>query len=137
MCDLVTFAIPGGSSIDPTRFAKAANLVQAALSERNSKSVSQNANRKKEQSSQVALRLAKILELVEMGRVTDIIFVGRDHDSGHFLTEIAVNPENPSDAFAFVGVLNALSLELTEQAQLSPAVMPDGSVLDPYLEVRR
>lgn len=77
-------------------------------------------------------RIDQIRHLVAQGRIEDFLFVGRDVETKHFLTEIALNPSNRTEIFAFVGITNALNLELTERAQLAPTLLPDGSVLDPY-----
>lgn len=139
MSGLSVFTFPYGQGIEPARLVNAANSISAVLEERNCKSAEQNARRNKEgqEATSVTNRLSMIIEMVKAGRISDFVFVGRDSASGHFLTEVAVKPPNPSDTFAFVGVLNALNLELTDKAQLSPELMPDGSVLDPYMEARR
>jgi hypothetical protein len=77
-------------------------------------------------------RFDQIRKLIETGRITDFLFIARDEGTKHFLTEIAINVSNATEIFAFVGVTDALKLELTERAQLAPSIMPDGSVLDPY-----
>lgn len=77
-------------------------------------------------------RIDQIRHLIAQGRIEDFLFVGRDVETKHFLTEIALSPSNRTDIFAFVGITNALKLELTERAQLAPTLLPDGSVLDPY-----
>lgn len=139
MTDKPVFTFPCGQSIEPSRLKSAANSIHAILGERKNASVKQNVDRgdKRQRTEQIAGRLSMIIDMVRAGRIKDFMFVGRDVASGHFLTEMIVDPVNPSDAFAFVGVLNALNLELTDRAQLAPALMPDGSVLDPFVEAGR
>lgn len=78
--------------------------------------------------------LDQIRNLVEQGRISEFLFVCKDLENKHFLTEVAIPKCSQSELFGFVGVLEALKLELTERAQLSPALMADGTVLDPYYE---
>jgi hypothetical protein len=82
--------------------------------------------------SELLEKFDQIRRLIEAGRIADFIFVGRDVQTKHFLTEVALNVSNRTELFAFVGITDALKLELTEQAQLAPSIMPDGSILDPY-----
>ena len=82
-------------------------------------------------------RIDQIRHLIVQGRIEDFIFVGRDVDTRHFLTEVELSDtiqQNRTEIFAFVGVTDAIKLELTERAQLAPALLPDGSVYDPYKE---
>lgn len=76
--------------------------------------------------------LNQIKTLIENGRITEFLFVGRDAENKHFLTEVSLPTPPQSEIFGFVGVLEALKLELTERAQLAPALMSDGSVLNPH-----
>lgn len=85
-----------------------------------------------ERTKNILDRLDQIRHLVEQGRIEDFILISRDTATGHFLTEVDLSCPNGSEIFGYVGVLEALKLELTERAQLAPALMPDGSVLDPY-----
>lgn len=80
-----------------------------------------------EQRKNILDRIDQIRHLVAEGRIDDFVFVGRDVETKHFLTEVALSPVNSSEIFAFVGVLSALKLELTERSQLAPAMLLDGS----------
>ena len=73
-------------------------------------------------------KLDQIRRLVDQGRISEFIFIGRDPETRLFLTELALDQSAPTEVFAFVGVMNAVQLELTEQSQLAPALMLDGSV---------
>lgn len=73
---------------------------------------------------------------METDRVDEFVIVGRDVETKHFLTEVILAPNQQNDLFAFIGVLSALKLELTEQSQLSPALLLDGTIADPNQEER-
>jgi hypothetical protein len=79
----------------------------------------------------IVMLIEKVRELVRIGKITQCVFVGRGPENRHFLTEIVLAPESETEIFGFVGVLETLKLELTERALLAPALLPDGSLLDP------
>ena len=81
-------------------------------------------------------RIDKIRHLVAEGRIEDFVFVARDVETKHFLTEVPSSYCDRTDIFAFVGVLSALKLELTERSQFAPALLLDGTVNDPYKQER-
>jgi hypothetical protein len=81
--------------------------------------------------------LDKLKGLVEAGRLSGLIILGRDPQTKLFLTETVLDATvtPATEMFAYVGVVETLKVELTEYASMAPALMTDGSVNDPWAEV--
>ena len=88
-----------------------------------------------EQMKNMLDRLDSLRLLVTQGRVGALLFVGQDPVTGYFLTETCLDPAtNRTELFGFVGVLENLKLEISEQASMAPVINLAGSVVDPYSE---
>lgn len=77
-------------------------------------------------------------KLVEMGRLEGLLVIGRDPDSKHFYTDINIDNRivERGDLYAWIGCMATLETELKDEAMMSPAVQPDGSIIDPWENVQ-
>jgi hypothetical protein len=80
--------------------------------------------------------LDEVKALVLAGRLEGLVLVGRDPTTDLFHSQIllplATVPRQK--LFGYMGMLDCLKIELSDNALLAPSVMEDGSILDPYLE---
>lgn len=97
----------------------------------------QDANQAKADHKAIQLQmLDDIRALVEAGRFEGLLIVGRDPKTKNFyndfVLDVATVPLN--DYYAYSGVLTTLATELSQCATMAPALMADGTTLDPYFE---
>lgn len=80
--------------------------------------------------------LDKVRAQIEAGNLSNLIIVSRNPQSGMFMHDLIFEPDFHTNglAFAFAGLLEALKLEITDVAQLTPTLMADGKVVDPHFE---
>jgi hypothetical protein len=80
--------------------------------------------------------LDEVRELVEAGKFEGLIMFGRDPKTKTFFNDFVLDVSNVplNDYFGFAGLLDVVSLELKQSATMAPAMMNDGSILDPYVE---
>lgn len=102
------------------------------------KAAAEEAQRQALSEAQTALLdgLDAVRQLILAGRLEGVVIVGRDPTTDLFhsqvLLPIAAVPRHK--LFGYMGMLDGLKMELSENAFLAPSVMEDGSILDPYLE---
>lgn len=78
-------------------------------------------------------KIDQLRSLVEQGRIDGLVFVGQDPVTGYFITELCLEPDlNRTELFGFMGVLETVKLELSEQAAMAPVMTLAGAILDPY-----
>lgn len=77
--------------------------------------------------------LRQTTKLVEEGRLEGLIILSREPTTKLFLTDVVIDqriiPAN--DLHSFVGCLETLKIELADAAAMAPALMLDGSTIDP------
>ncbi|MBA8881709.1 hypothetical protein [Phyllobacterium myrsinacearum] len=80
--------------------------------------------------------LGKLTKLVETGRLESLIIAGRDPESGLFLSDMVFPGETKfnAHAFAYVGLLESLKLEMADCASMSPVIGLDGKEINPHIE---
>lgn len=79
--------------------------------------------------------LEKLTVLAQDGRLGGFILLAQDERTGYFLSELDLPDEfNRHEVHGFVGLLEALKLELCERSALAPFINLDGHVVDPYEE---
>jgi len=80
--------------------------------------------------------LDEIRKLVEEDKFEGLLIVGRDPKTKNFYNDFVLDVTTVplNDYYAYAGVLSTLSTELQQCATMAPALMSDGSTLDPYLE---
>lgn len=82
------------------------------------------------------LMLDEIRKLVEEDKFEGLVIFGRDPKTkaffNDFVLDVTTVPLN--DYFAYAGVMQTVAGELMDCATMAPALMPDGSIQDPYLE---
>lgn len=80
--------------------------------------------------------LDEIRALVEQDKFEGLLIVGRDPKTKNFYNDFVLDVTTVplNDYYAYAGVLQTLSTELMQCATMAPALMADGSTLDPYLE---
>lgn len=78
-------------------------------------------------------KIDQLRSLVEQGRIDGLVFVGQDPVTGYFITELCLEPDlNRTELFGYMGVLETVKLELSEQAAMAPVMTLAGVILDPY-----
>lgn len=78
-------------------------------------------------------KIDQLRSLVEQGRIDGLVFVGQDPVTGYFITELCLEPDlNRTELFGYMGVLETVKLELSEQAAMAPVMTLAGAILDPY-----
>lgn len=80
--------------------------------------------------------LDEIRALVEADKFEGLLIVGRDPVTKNFFNDFVLDVTTVplNDYYAYAGVLTTLATELNQCATMAPALMADGSTLDPYLE---
>jgi hypothetical protein len=80
--------------------------------------------------------LDEIRALVEADKFEGLLIVGRDPTTKNFYNDFVLDVTTVplNDYYAYAGVLQTLAVELQQCATMAPALMADGSTLDPYLE---
>ena len=80
--------------------------------------------------------LDEIRALVEADKFEGLLIVGRDPKTKNFFNDFVLDVTTVplNDYYAYSGVLQTLATELQQCATMAPALMSDGSTLDPYLE---
>lgn len=77
-----------------------------------------------------------VRKLVEAGRLEGLLLIAREPTTKLFFTEIVLDdriiPNN--DLHSFVGCLETLKIELADGAAMAPALLLDGSTIDPEME---
>ncbi|MFA9261774.1 MAG: hypothetical protein ACEQSB_00240 [Undibacterium sp.] len=80
-------------------------------------------------------------KLIDSGRLKGVIAIGKDTKTGYFYTDMAFPMPgraggcSPQEAYAYAGLFEALKMEFTEIASMAPCLMPDGSIIDPSVEL--
>lgn len=93
------------------------------------------AHEPKEPNQSLLAALEKLGALAREGRLGGFILVAQDERTGYFLSELDLPDEfNRHEVHGFVGLLEALKLELCERSALAPFINLDGAVVDPYEE---
>ncbi|MBY3231858.1 hypothetical protein [Rhizobium laguerreae] len=80
--------------------------------------------------------LDEIRKLVEEDKFEGLLIVGRDPKTKNFYNDFVLDVTTVplNDYYAYSGVLATLATELNQCATMAPALMADGSTLDPYME---
>ena len=80
--------------------------------------------------------LDEIRALVEADKFEGLVIAGRDPKTKFFYNDFVLDVTTIplTDYFAYAGMLQTLATELMQCATMAPALMSDGSTLDPYLE---
>ncbi|WP_276122709.1 hypothetical protein [Pararhizobium qamdonense] len=77
--------------------------------------------------------LGSTIKLVEEGRLEGLVILSREVTTKLFYTDVVLDdrviPLN--DLHAFVGCLETLKIELADGAAMAPALLGDGSTIDP------
>lgn len=91
-----------------------------------------------EQMKNILDRLDRLRLLVEQGRIDSLVLVGKDPVTGYFLTETCLDAQDDrTELFGFVGVLENLKLEISEQAAMAPVISLTGDIIDPFFEAKQ
>jgi hypothetical protein len=77
-----------------------------------------------------------VRKLVEAGRLEGLLLIAREPKTKHFFTEVVLDDRiiTNNDLHSFVGCLETLKIELADGAAMAPALMLDGSTIDPEME---
>lgn len=80
--------------------------------------------------------LDEVRALVEAGKFEGLLIVGRDPATKNFFSDFVLDVTTVplNDYYAYAGLLQTLAGEIQECATMAPALMADGTTLDPYLE---
>lgn len=77
--------------------------------------------------------LSGLTRLVQEDKLEGLLIIAREPTSKLFLTDVVMDdriiPSN--DLHAFIGCMETLKIELADAAAMAPALMLDGSVIDP------
>lgn len=74
-------------------------------------------------------------KLIESGRCHNLIVLAEDPMSGYPITELCLDPKlDRSELFGIMGLLDMIKMEISDAASMSPVLMLDGEILDPYKE---
>lgn len=85
-------------------------------------------------SIEIAKKLRSLATLAEKGRLDGLVLAGMDPATGLFLTEVLFDPATEkSEMFQWVGVLEGLKLEISEQAALAATIDDAGNIIDPFI----
>ena len=78
--------------------------------------------------------LEGVIRLVEQGRVEGLMLIAKDAHTGLFYTTSTLREPfvQREDLFGYIGVLDTMKLELSDQAAMAPTITLSGDVLDPY-----
>jgi len=81
--------------------------------------------------------LDKLRDQIATGRFAELIVISRDTESGLFVHDLVFKSETSrsTDIFAWAGILNALTLEVTDLSMMAPTITSDGTVVDPHQEM--
>lgn len=90
---------------------------------------------KREPNDDLLAAMSKLEILARAGRLGGFILIAQDEQTGYFLSELSMPEDcNRHEVHGFVGLLEALKLELCERSALAPYINLDGHVVDPYEE---
>ncbi|MBD9511614.1 hypothetical protein IB265_33200 [Ensifer sp. ENS10] len=80
--------------------------------------------------------LDEIRALVEADKFEGLLIVGRDPKTKNFYNDFVLDVTTVplNDYYAYSGVLQTLATELQQCATMAPALMSDGTTLDPYVD---
>lgn len=80
--------------------------------------------------------LDEIRALVEADKFEGLLIIGRDPKTKNFYNDFVLDVTTVplNDYYAYSGVLTTLATELSQCATMAPALLADGSTLDPFLE---
>ncbi|OWZ90366.1 hypothetical protein B9J07_27650 [Sinorhizobium sp. LM21] len=80
--------------------------------------------------------LDEIRALILEDKFEGLLIVGRDPKTKNFFNDFVLDVTTVplNDYYAYSGVLQTLAAELQQCATMAPALMSDGTTLDPYLE---
>lgn len=80
-------------------------------------------------------KVDRLRALINEGRVDGLVFAGQDPVTGYFFTEMCLDEvESRTELFGFMGILENLKLEISENAAMAPALTLSGLVIDPFME---
>lgn len=79
-------------------------------------------------------RLEMLLQRAREGKLDGFIFAGRNPETDLFVTEVAISyPIVPQDKLlGYLGVTEALKLEVADWAAMSRAETVEGEIVDPF-----
>lgn len=78
--------------------------------------------------------LQKAMALVEAGRLRGLVLIGIDPATDYFFNEIRLGGPSVGrhNMFGYMGILDALKIELFDASSMSPTISVDGNVVDPF-----
>lgn len=78
--------------------------------------------------------LDNVTNRVMQGKLNGLIIIAIDQTNGHFMTEVRMASPNITrqEMFSYIGVLETLKLEMTDQAQMAPTISAEGKIIDPF-----
>lgn len=73
-------------------------------------------------------------KLIEAGKLEGLVIMGRNPESRHFYSDIALDDRiiPRQDVAAYVGNLEAMKMELLDNVAMAPYMDMDGQVVDPF-----
>jgi hypothetical protein len=118
----------------PYAVARAEQAKQKRAAKRQQKKL--QADGKQEHREAMLEVLRAVINLVEKGELEGLVMVARHPTTKLFFTDVCLDdriiPTN--DLHAYVGCLETLKIELAEGAAMAPAILFDGTTIDPMLE---
>lgn len=78
--------------------------------------------------------LAGVTKMVEDDRLESLVILGRDPVTGLMMTETLFpgTEKTMPHAFAYLGLLETVKLEMSDLASMSPYLTVEGKIIDPY-----
>jgi len=78
--------------------------------------------------------LDQVRDLILDGKLETLVLISRHIETGHYHTASIIDAKatDLTKVYGHIGVLETMKLELMEVASMAPALMEDGSTIDPY-----
>jgi hypothetical protein len=119
----------------PYAVAKAEEAKQRRAAKRQAKK--QWSEVREEHKSVLLEVLDQVRARVADGKLEGLILLAREPTTKLFLTEVVLDDRliPPNDLHSYVGCMETLKIELADGAAMAPALLNDGSVIDPSEQI--